>query len=76
MERARQGASFRMAIDLDGFDIPFGRSDDGLKLWSLQSTFDSILKPVGTALAKVAIGCTFGRSDDIWYVRVGHGFMS
>ena len=34
------------------------------------------MKPVGTALAKVAIGCIFGRSDDIWYVRVGHGFMS
>ena len=27
-------------------------------------------------MTKVAIGCIFGRSDDGWHVRVGHGFMS
>ncbi len=65
-----------MAIDLDDFDIPFGRSDEGLKLWSLQRSFDLIFNPRGTVLTKVAIGCIFGRSDDGGYVRVGHGFMS
>ena len=64
LERARQSGSFRVAIDLDNFDIPFGRTDDGLLSWSLQRSFDLIFNPLGTILTKIAIGCNFGRSDD------------